>query len=314
MFDGPKGHRYEPMLSGKATGPPSGEEWVLEPKLDGRRHLVHISKAGKLDAWNRSGNTVTGFLPHVEDYLMARGARGIVLDGEIACYRDAGDGRLKADRGAVTSAVGRARPAPPEKVLEVSYAVFDLLMVEGEDITGLPLSERRELLDVLIPDSGGPVYALPQMDSKPEHHAAVMRTGFEGTVAKKAGSRYRPGRRAQTWRKIKPFDTLDVVITGFKMAEPGSEWDAIYDDDGEEIRPRLIGAAAFGIYENGELVPISRCSGMDMDERRAMTDRPDLYVGKVMEIQHYGETKDGSYTNPVFLGLRDDKRPEECTR
>src|SRR5215471_9132272 len=199
---------------------------VYEPKYDGIRALVLLAPAGKgakVQIWSRNGNDKTTQFPQIAQALETAGKRldrPLVLDGEIVALdergRPAGFQRLQGRmhlRGAKD--VQRAEAAQP-----AVFIAFDILQDGKEDLTRLPLTERRARLEKAIRGFRVPPTGMVRISEQVagdgrELYARAKKEGWEGLIAKEAGSFYEPGRRSPTWRKLKLQNEQEFVIAGW---------------------------------------------------------------------------------------------------
>ncbi|MYR26153.1 MULTISPECIES: ATP-dependent DNA ligase [unclassified Streptomyces] len=189
---------------------PAGAGWVYEPKFDGHRLLVVRGEHVVLQA--RSGRRVTGAFPDLVE-AAERLPEGTVLDGEVVVWT-AG----RTDFAAVQrrAAATPARAPVLARALPASYAAFDLLALDGEDLRPRPYEERRARLVDLLAPLGPPLQAVPATEEREtalQWYEALAGTGVEGIVAKRARQAYRGGRRA--WRKVRHRDTKDALVLGY---------------------------------------------------------------------------------------------------
>lgn len=182
---------FEPQLasSGVPAGPLVG--WVAEPKLDGWRAQVAVcpSLDGGVRITTRRGRVITADVGGLER-LVDHGHR-FVVDAELVT----GDGSMESFYGVAGALARRGRSTA------VHLAVFDLLWLEGHDVTPLPDRERRRLLEELEL----PVTVLPRFAAA---DVALLlgccdELGVEGLVLKQEQAPYRPGARSSSWRKVK---------------------------------------------------------------------------------------------------------------
>lgn len=290
--------------------------WSFEPKWDGVRALVHVD--GDVRAVSRNGNDVTPGYPELQS--LAGLAPGTVVDGEIVAFDD---GRPSFEL--LQSRMHVRAPARVRALMRrvpVVLMAFDLLIDAGEDITGLPLTERRSRLEQVI-EPGEHVQVSPQVigDGMALFAAAAER-GLEGIVAKRLDSVYEPGKRSRSWRKIKVVHEVDAVIVGWR---PGAGH-----------RQRAIGSIVLGLYDGGELRYVGSVgSGFDDRSLAAMaellahyvTPQPPIDVSVVpsadeivwatpdlVAVVEYREVTSALHLRaPVFKGMRSDKSPDECT-
>jgi hypothetical protein len=178
----PSIHSLKPMLSTLAPLP-SGEKWSFEPKWDGFRGMCFVTD-GSVRLISRLGNDLTRLCPGV--LIQANSHIGpAVLDGEIVAFRD-GQQSFEALQGVL-----RRQGA----VDDVAFLVFDLLWLKGESLLAVPYAERREQLESLAFEP--PVSVSPRFEDGEALFEETLRPGYEGVVAKRRKSTYRPGIRTR---------------------------------------------------------------------------------------------------------------------
>jgi ATP dependent DNA ligase domain len=194
----------QPMLSVSARRWPDGGRWMLQPKWDGFRLLVDVGVGGEVRGWSRHGADPTtrlgSLLAPFTDV-----APGTTFDGELVVVTER-DGKPAQDFAAVTRAVFTGQPAATG---QLRFVAFDLLAVAGEDVRPHPWEDRDERLRETLPVSERIRLAASQPASLAAHEAIVA-LGFEGTVLKRVGSAYRPGRH-RAWIKHKARFTASAV-------------------------------------------------------------------------------------------------------
>lgn len=197
------------MLATAADSAPTGPGWLHEIKWDGMRILADVHD-GRLRLTTRTGADATPRFPELAG--LARLHPDVLLDGEV----------VSLERGvpSFSRLVERihARPSLARRLAAgrpVTYVVFDVLRLDGHDLTRLPLRDRRALLESLeVPGPraiASPVY--------PDGEALVRATreqGLEGVVSKRVDSGYEPGRRSDNWRKVAHRPTVTVVVGGWR--------------------------------------------------------------------------------------------------
>jgi bifunctional non-homologous end joining protein LigD len=181
--------------------------WAFEPKWDGYRALGHVV-AGGLALRSRNGVDMAGWFPELAGLAGALGDHAAVLDGEVVAF-DAGRPSFEALQQRMAGRAGRRRGAP------VTYLVFDVLWLDGRQLTGLPYSERRRLLEELAVagEAWQTVGSFPGAGTA--LLAATREQGLEGVVAKRLASTYQPGRRTRNWLKTKHYQRETFLIGGF---------------------------------------------------------------------------------------------------
>ncbi|MGI9604884.1 MAG: non-homologous end-joining DNA ligase [Acidimicrobiales bacterium] len=311
-----------PMKARAGELPTSGD-WVYEIKWDGMRIVAFIDEGGvRLQSANLRNVSVSfpelnGLGEVLEDF------DAVVLDGEVVAFDENGHPSFGAlqDRMHVTAPAEAARRAAANPV---SFVVFDLLHLNGNDTMELPLSARRRLLEQVLE----PGEHWRPTDVHTDDAAALLDVvtdaGLEGLIAKQAESRYLEGGRSSTWRKIKSRHRQEFVVGGWA--------------EGREGRAGSIGSLLIGYYDGAELYSAGSVgSGLDGAALRDWTNRltpiarekspfvgePIATMGRtfrwvepeyVIEVEFGEWTSDGNLRHPSYVGLRSDKDPGEVTR
>lgn len=193
---------------------PLGAGLSYEPKFDGHRVLVFRTRDAVL-LQARSGRLVTAAFP---DLVAAARALppGAVLDGEVVVWTGGRTDFAAVQRRAAGGAGGGRRAAELARSLPASYAAFDLLALDGDDLRPLPYHRRRALLVEVLGPLGPPLQPVPATED-PEQartwYRTLPATGVEGLVIKRRDGPYRAGRHGD-WRKLRHADTRDAVVVG----------------------------------------------------------------------------------------------------
>ena len=308
-----KRRAYAPMLATLAREVPTGDGWLFEVKWDGFRAVATI-RGGDVDLRSRNDKSFVDRFPTVVRAL-ERSLRtpDCVLDGEVVAVGS--DGR------ATFSAMQQGKEGTT-----YVYIAFDVLEVEGEPLVDLPLAERRERLAALVDLRPGGVQLSEPFDDGAALYEAAQKQHFEGIMAKRADSRYEPGRRSRNWLKIKTHGQQELVVAGYTK--------------GQGRRSDAFGALVLGVQEPGGLrwagnvgtgfddAEIARLLARLAPLRRS--DSPLAEVPKmprvkrgdvvwvepklVAEVRFAEWTHDGRLRAPVYLGLREDKEAEDVQR
>jgi bifunctional non-homologous end joining protein LigD len=292
-----------------------GDDWLLERKLDGERCVARkVGSDVRLES--RTGKELTSTYPEVSAAMAAQRSRGLLLDGELVVY----DGD-QTSFSRLQQRLGVARPSPEQVAKDpVVYCVFDLLEVDGEDLTDRPLVERRvRLTRTLRPSSAMQPTEAWSNDSE-ERFAAACRSGWEGLIAKRADAPYVAG-RSKNWLKLKCVWEQEFVIGGYTDPKGGrEEFGALLVGYYEQGCLRYAGKVGTG-YTKAILRDLgNRLRKLETAEpafadprpipRGAHWTRPTL----VAQIGFAEWTSDARLRQPRFLGLRDDKSPNEVVR
>ncbi len=292
-----------------------GDDWVLERKFDGERCVAR--KAGSdVRLESRTGRDLTGTYPEVSAAVAAQRSRDLLLDGEVVAYEGDQTSFTRLQRR-----LGVTRPSS-EQVAKypVVYCVFDLLAVDGEDLTDRPFVERRARLTRTIRSSSALQHTEAWSDDSERRFTEACRSGWEGLIAKRADAPYVAG-RSKDWLKLKCVWEQEFVIGGY--TEPtGSRTDfgALLVGYYEDGALRYAGKVGTG-YTKATLHNLgSRLRKLETAQptfvdarpipRGVHWTRPDL----VAQIGFAEWTSDARLRQPRFLGLRDDKGPAEVVR
>lgn len=310
----------QPMLAEGGHEPFDDPKWRFEPKLDGIRCLANLS-TDLTRLVTRTGRDVTPQYPDLHMIHEQVNQVNAVIDGEIVAFDETGRNSFEALQQRMNLANEREIKRAAKQV-PVALVAFDLLWLDGRDLTGLKLEERRGLLEAIVEEDPR-LQLVTYVDGEGTRLTeAALRLGLEGVVAKRKGSRYQPGRRSAGWRKIKLTNTQDCVILGWTPGQGG--------------RAGTFGALLVGAYDRGRLRWVGqvgtgftdRMLGRLMDllsplvSAAPASEDPELAAAKgatfveprlVCVVEYLEITKSTKKMRaPSFKGLRDDKAPEDC--
>jgi len=310
------GLAIHPMLTLKEEHPFTDPNWIFEVKWDGTRALCFYED-GKHKLQNRRLYDITYRYPDVR--IAAKATRAI-FDGEVVIMWEGRPSfEMLQRREHLASAEDIAHTA---RKLPATYVAFDILYLDGQDLTAKPLMERKKILaEVFEPTESAAV--TDYVDAEGEAFYRVCRErGLEGVIAKRKDSRYLIGKRSSVWKKIKALKTVDCVIAGVTVGE-GNRADTfgalilgLYDERGEL---RCVGRVGTG-FDRGMVELLHRRLAaiqgeMPFRERPPLAGevkfwcRPEL----VAEVEYLMFTPDVALRAPSFQRLRDDRDPRECT-
>nr|WP_206324211.1 non-homologous end-joining DNA ligase [Streptomyces sp. HNM0574] len=288
--------------------------WMFERKLDGVRALA-VRENGEERLLSRSGRGLNPTYPELADALAAQSCTDFTVDGEIVAFSH---GRTDFSRLQQRLGITDVRKARASDVA-VTYYVFDLLRLDGTDLTRLPLRTRKSLLRRAL-DYEAPLRFTPHRNTggQAELDAACAR-GWEGLIAKRANSRYLP-RRSPDWLKLKCGHGQELVVAGFtEPAGSRTGFGALLLGYYEGDRLRYAGKAGTG-YDRATLLDLrSRLDELEVTsspfadpvrEQGAHWAEPRL----VAQIGFTEWTRDGMLRHPRYLGLRDDKDARDVVR
>jgi bifunctional non-homologous end joining protein LigD len=310
---------YVPMLAEPGGKPFDNDDWWFEPKLDGIRALATMT-TGETRLQTRNGRDVSDAYPELHMIHELVNQVNAVIDGEIVAF-DA-DGRPSFETLQQRMNLKNEREIKRmSKQIPVTLVAFDLLWLDGNDLTGLSLEERRELLEGVVErDERLDVVAHVEGEGKAFVEAA-RKLRLEGVVAKKKGSRYEPGRRTPNWRKIKLTNTQDCVILGWTRGEGsrGRTFGALLVGALVDGEMRWIGQVGTGFAQKmqdvvlEQLAPlVRRTPAIDDKELRTVKGATFVEPEIVCEVEYLEITKSTNKMRaPSFKGLRPDKGPDE---
>ena len=306
------------MLASLTDAPLQDPQFVYEPKYDGIRAIAEVSR-DQVRLWSRLGNEKTDQFPEIAAALTAwaRTRRdAVVLDGEIVALDGHGEptgfqqlqGRIHLTEGGGGG---------------VAYVVFDVLRIGRDDLRDRPLTERRQALERLFAKGQTSMLRISAQvagDARAMYKEALAH-GWEGLIAKQAASLYKSGKRTPDWRKLKIVREQEFVVGGW--TEPrhtrsyfGALLLGVYDGD------RLVYAGHTGTgFNEKELARVSKLlkpletAACPFTPKPKTNERPHWAKPElVAQIKFTEWTADGKLRHPVYLGLRDDKRPGDVTR
>lgn len=294
----------KPMLATKTSTIFSKPGWIYELKWDGYRMLANVNK-GSVNLYSRNGVSYNHKFFSLFQHLQAVPFDAI-LDGEVVVVNENGLPEFQ-----------KLQNYNEEMDGELRYYVFDLLFLNGHDITQFPLLERKSLIEGVI--EGIPqVFYCDHVDSMGNtFYEQAIEMGMEGVIAKKADSSYTIGSRTEKWLKIKSIESQEVIICGYTESEG-----------------HLFGSLILGWYKEDELVYIGNCgSGFNdalqqellqlfksyvvetspFNKRVNLKGRKPIWLRPVLicEVKFSELTSSGSMRHPVFKGMRSDKVAQE---
>ena len=309
----------KPMLATLVDKPFDSEGWSYEVKWDGFRTLSYLEK-GEVEIRSRNNKDFNKKFYPIYDALKAWKIDA-VFDGEITVLNEKGVPDFNALQVWRSEADG-----------QLVYYLFDVLWLNGYDLTQSPLSERRELLQQIIPDNDFLRLSENFAVTGTEFFELADKMGLEGIIAKKNDSTYMPNVRSKQWLKIKTQKHQEAIIAGYTKNENSS---------------KKFSALLMGVYEGDDLIFIGPVgTGFDARTQSELLDkmkplvtdkcpfnevpdynkpsrfRPDppkaevtwLKPKLIADVTYRATTNDGSMRHPSFKGLREDKSAKDVVR
>lgn len=336
-------------------------EYVAERKYDGSRYLMYLNQPVDFgdghgvfqnvfrsrQVSKKTGDTVdkTQNVPHLSQVVFVFEGTPIkaIFDGEIIVSETASSNEVTSIMGSLPE---KAQKLQFERGY-VTYMIFDILEVNGADLSKEPWWKRRKLLEALyeVMFKKHKHIQLSEVvrEGKEEFYNNIVAEGGEGVILKNMKAPYRYAeiggkeyRNKDTWIKVKKYDTFDVVIMGYteptklytgKHPETWQYWETTKGEllinegkPGVESVPVTrdyflgwIGAVKFGQYKDGALVEIGQTDGMNDSDKSFFTALKEGMIGRVMEVGAMEQIKKtGALRHPRFIQMRDDKNPEQC--
>jgi bifunctional non-homologous end joining protein LigD len=300
--------RIEPCLALLVSIPPVGPIWAFEIKWDGYRLAIHVEPGG-LRVLTRGGHDWTTRFAHIAAAACLLGPSTMILDGEAVALDEQG----RSDFGRLQKALGGR--GGKRFAREAFFYAFDLLYLDGRDLTRLPLSERRRLLETIVSGQDGIIRLSEEVKGEGRdllEHACNL--GLEGIIGKRRDKPYRSGRNGD-WIKAKCVQSDSFAIVGYEpsVAMRGT-----------------IGRLLLAARRRGQLVYVGGVgTGFTHDELRDLKKRLDqirtakppvklkrkgaVFVEPqlVAEIEFRGWTDDPKLRHPSYKGLREDADQSE---
>jgi bifunctional non-homologous end joining protein LigD len=293
------------MLASIADAPFSRDGWIFEPKLDGMRGLAIINN-GRCKMLSRNGRNFTAMYPALITELGSIPGE-MVLDGEIVAVNE--EGRPTFERLQERMFLRREKEILLADVQnQAFFYAFDIMYIDGWDLTRLPLRERKQILRDVLKDG----YLYRRMEHFENNgldvYNACVQQGFEGMMAKFGASTYTPGRRSRHWIKVKHYQSAEFLVGGYR--------DGLgfllgrYGKDG-----RLHYAGSVGLGFNSRSYDHLKDS---LNERSTSPFVERVGLGAtwfepeiVIEVKFTEFTSNGLLRLPVFKAMRDGIHPHD---
>jgi DNA ligase D-like protein (predicted ligase) len=308
----------KPQLAALVKQAPDGPDWLHEIKLDGYRMHARLD-AGRVIILTRRGNDWTDKYPTIAAAIAGLRVQNAYLDGELCGVASDGRTAFNLIQNATDTGEGR-----------LVFFLFDLLFLDDEDLTALPVVDRKARLASLL--KGAPNclrYTDHQIGHGPAFHRAACEHGLEGIVSKRVNDRYEPDRR--TWLKTKCLNREEFVVVGWSEPEGsrhriGSLLLGYFTADGDLVYAGRVGtgmpvAELERVWRRLRPLAIDRMPlsappprntrfGSPLVLSRIHWVRPEM----VVEVSYAEWTPDGLLRHVVYLGEREDKQASDVRR
>lgn len=285
---------------------PAGEGWLHETKFDGYRCLVALGKAGER-FYTRSGLDWTDRFHALKGAFDGIACKSALIDGEVMARRQAGGSAFNALQAALRNGGS------------LSFYAFDLLSLDGKDLTGLKQIERKEKLEALLKgrESDALRYSTHIVGHGPEAYQHACKSGGEGIISKRLDAPYR-GQRSRAWLKVKCTKRQEFIIGGwFPSDKKGRPFSSVLLGQFEDSKLLYRGRVGAGFDQamldtlSDEFPRLARDASPFVEVPRDVARKANWVAPRlVAEVDFTEVTDDGAIRHGVFLGLREDKAPE----
>jgi bifunctional non-homologous end joining protein LigD len=314
----------EPMKPRLMDDPPTGGDWSYELKFDGIRACA-IKKGKTVNLISRNGNELRTRFPEVAEAVKELALDECVIDGEVVALDEEGRSSFQLLQGLEME--GRKSP--------IRFYVFDLMQLNGGSLTGLPLTARKEVLAKVCEGVAEPIrYSGEIGGDARELLGEVHRRGLEGLIGKLRNSLYEAGQRSGAWIKLKCVNEQEFVIGGFTPPQGARQhFGAIlvgYYDGKKFLFAGKVGTG----FDTKSLAVLHKKLKSEKRDDCPFADLPSKQDGQwvqgitpsmmrkinwvnpvfVCQIKFAEWTRDAKLRQPVFLGLREDKKPTQVVR
>jgi bifunctional non-homologous end joining protein LigD len=313
-----------PMKPRLLEAPPANGDWMYELKFDGIR-LIAVKNAKRVNLISRNKNELAARFPEIVEAVQALPIADCVIDGEVVALDEKGASSFQLLQAREME--GRRSP--------IYYYVFDLLQAAGRSFTPLPIEQRKAFLKALCDDAEDSIRFSGELGGDPEVLLReVKRLGLEGVIGKQRGSIYEPDRRSGAWIKLKCVAEQEFVIGGFTPPQGARKhFGALLVGYYEKKRLLFAGKVGTG-FDTKMLTSLHKRFKAEKREDCPFADLPSKQGGQwvqgitpammrkcewikpvfVCQVKFAEWTRDGKLRQPVFLGLREDKKPTEVVR
>jgi len=315
----------EPMKAKLVEKPPATGDWIYELKFDGIR-LIAIKDHEKVSLVSRNQNDLSARFPEIVEAVKNLSADECVLDGEVVALDE--EGRSSFQLLQAREMEGRKSP--------IYFYAFDLLELDGKSLVSLPLEARKNVLETLCAGAGDPRirYSGAIGGEANQLLKEVQRRGLEGIIGKLRNSVYEPGRRSGAWIKLKCVNEQEFVIGGYTPPQGARKHFGAVLVGYYKIR-NLVFAGKVGTgFTTKSLAALHKKFRAEERAGCPFSDLPSKQNGQwvlgitpsmmkkihwinpefVAEIKFAEWTRDGKLRAPVFMGLREDKKPGDIVR
>ena len=283
---------------------PTGDRWLHEMKYDGYRLLVAVG-GGLARAYTRSGLDWSEKFAGIVNEAATLDVRSALLDGEAIVMDENGRSSFQALQNALKGA-----PA------SIDFVAFDLLELDGDDLTGLPLTARKTKLGEILPEGSQRIRYSEHIEGNGEKLLhSFCDAGLEGIISKKADGRY-IGSRSGGWLKTKCIKRQEFVVVGWTPSDKSRAFRSLILGIHEDGVLRYAGKVGTGFSGDEIMRLMETMRPLEQEKPTVSAPRPEvrgahwLQPRLVAEIAYTEMTNEGTLRHPSYLGLRADKKAE----
>lgn len=306
--------QINPMLATLVDEPFSDPEWIFETKWDGFRSVCFVDR-GEARFVSRNQIEMTPQYPELANVSKQVNAKQAILDGEIVALDEHGMPRFQLLQNKLRIRSGSYTKATKAQIV---YFVFDLLYYDGHDLTSCSVVERKALLEQILRPASFVKYADHVEAQGEEFFRQIEKFRLEGMIAKRAASKY-VQKRTSDWLKVKTVMRSEVVVGGYTQPRGTRSY---------------FGSLVCGLYKGKDLHYVAHSGGgfnekllasiyklmqpLKTDKspfvKKPKTNEPVQWLTPklVAELKFSEWTADERMRHPIFLGLREDKKPQAC--
>jgi bifunctional non-homologous end joining protein LigD len=303
-----------PMLATLVDEPFSDPDWIFETKWDGFRSVCFVSK-GKARFVSRNQIEMTPQYPELANIPKQIDAKEAILDGEIVALDEHGRPQFQLLQNKLRIRSGSYAKA---RTAQLVYFAFDLLHLDGYDLMNCPVVERKARLEQILRPASFIKYSDHLEGDGEAFFREIAKFRLEGMIAKRAASKYAQ-KRTSDWLKVKTVQRSEVVVGGYTQPRGARSY---------------FGSLVMGLYREGKLHYVAHVGGGFNEQKlreihkllqplktdkcpfavKPKTNEPVQWVKPklVAEVKFSEWTADERMRHPVFVGLREDKKPQDC--
>lgn len=298
----------KPMLIGEMQDAFDSPDYIYELKLDGIRAVAYLDNV-RTDLRNKRNLIVTPIYPELRD-IHKQVKKRCILDGEITVINNGKPDFSEVQRRSLMSNKFKIQMAAAK--LPACFTAYDILYLDGQQLTDLPLMDRKRLLEKTVNEIPRLAISRYIEEKGVAFYALAEQQGLEGIVAKRKDSKYYFGKETKDWIKIKYLKDDDFVICGYIQKENNVVSIVLgqYRDNQIIYKGHVtmgVSRHDFKIIQDQRVIASSPFNPTPKGNENAIWIKPNLVC-----VVQWMPRKNGALNQPSFKGLRDDKAPEDC--